>query len=167
MSLRVFDELLRGKGAHADPVACVEDVSMEMAGRTIDGFPHSIWQLVNHMNFWMAYELKRIAGEAPPYPEHAALSWHQKTEPPSNRDWSDGRARLGVLLQELTIVAKSSAADLGREIKPTHPSHTQIASSLQSVLWQIVAHNSYHTGQIALIRRCLGIWPPRAGGDTW
>src|SRR5580765_7079114 len=164
MSQRAFDELLRGKGAHADPVACVEDVSTEMAGRTIDGFPHSIWQVVNHMNFWMAYELKRIADEAPPYPEHAAQSWHPKTEPPSTSDWSDARAKLSALLQELTIIGESSVADLCREIEPTHPSHTQIASSLQSVLWQIVAHNSYHTRQIALIRRCLRIWPPRAGG---
>jgi uncharacterized damage-inducible protein DinB len=31
----------------------------------------------------------------------------------------------------------------------------------------MVAHTSYHTGQIAMIRRTLGAWPPRGGGDTW
>ena len=29
---RALTELLRGKGAHADPIACVEDVSAELAG---------------------------------------------------------------------------------------------------------------------------------------
>jgi hypothetical protein len=31
----------------------------------------------------------------------------------------------------------------------------------------MVAHNSYHAGQIATIRRALNAWPPKAGGDTW
>jgi len=31
MSQRALIELLRGKGAHVDPVACVEDVSAELA----------------------------------------------------------------------------------------------------------------------------------------
>ena len=38
---------------------------------------------------------------------------------------------------------------------------------LEAVLWQTVAHNSYHTGQIAMLRRMLGAWPPQGGGDTW
>jgi uncharacterized damage-inducible protein DinB len=32
---------------------------------------------------------------------------------------------------------------------------------------EIIAHNSYHTGQIALLRRQAGAWPPERGGDTW
>jgi uncharacterized damage-inducible protein DinB len=31
----------------------------------------------------------------------------------------------------------------------------------------IAAHNSYHLGQIVLIRRMLGAWPPPGGGDSW
>ena len=167
MSDRVFDELLHGKGAHADPVACIEDVPAEMAGKKIDGFPHSICQLVSHMNYWMDYEIKRIADEAPPYPERASLSWPAEAAPPSEKHWSDAKVTFGALLQELSTLAQSSPDVLAREVRPTHPGHTKIASSLRSVLWQTLVHNSYHTGQIAVIRRCLGAWPPRAGGDTW
>jgi uncharacterized damage-inducible protein DinB len=39
--------------------------------------------------------------------------------------------------------------------------------SVRDVLWQTMAHNSYHIGQIAMLRRMLGAWPPKAGGDTW
>ena len=28
-------------------------------------------------------------------------------------------------------------------------------------------HVSYHVGQIALLRRILGSWPPPGGGDSW
>jgi uncharacterized damage-inducible protein DinB len=167
MPNRVFDELLRGRGAHADPVACVEDVSLELAGKTIAGFPHSIWQFVSHMNFWMDYELKRIAGQAPPYPNHAVLSWPSEAAPPGQKHWSDAIATFTALLHNLSALAQSPPDVLAREVEPTHPAHTKMASSVQSVLWQILTHNSYHAGQIALIRRSFGAWPPLAGGDTW
>ncbi len=64
MSERPLIELLRGKGAHADPLACVEDLSAELAARQVAGFPHSVGQLVFHMNYWMSYELRRIRGRA-------------------------------------------------------------------------------------------------------
>ncbi len=68
-------ELLRGKGAHADPIACVEDIGADLAQRRVHGFPHSIVDLVFHMNYWMSYELGRIRGERPNYPEHNAESF--------------------------------------------------------------------------------------------
>jgi uncharacterized damage-inducible protein DinB len=164
---RAFDELLHGKGAHADPVAGIEDVPAEMAGEKIDGFPHSIWQLVSHMNYWMDYDIKRIADEAPPYPDRASLSWPREAAPPSEKRWSDAKITFSTLLQKLSTLAQSPPEALAREVKPTHPGHAKMASSLRSVLWQTLVHNSYHTGQIAAIRRCLGAWPPRGGGDTW
>lgn len=39
MPERALSELLYGKGAHANPLACVEDVSVELAGRRVEGFP--------------------------------------------------------------------------------------------------------------------------------
>jgi uncharacterized damage-inducible protein DinB len=71
------------------------------------------------------------------------------------------------LLNDTADFANSSRDELDREIEPTHPSHKERAASLEAVLWQLVAHNSYHIGQIAMIRRILGAWPPKSGGDTW
>ena len=75
MTQRALAELLHGKGAHADPIACVEDLSAELAARRVEGFPHSVGQLVFHMNYWMDYELRRIRGETPKYPEHSLESF--------------------------------------------------------------------------------------------
>src|ERR1700730_10928749 len=63
MSSRALTALLHGKGAHADPRACIEDIEAELAARHVEGFPHSIAELVFHMNYWMDYELRRIRGE--------------------------------------------------------------------------------------------------------
>ncbi len=74
-------ELVYGKGAHVDPVACVEDISAELAARIAAGYPHSIWQIVEHMNYWMDYELAKIAGENPTYPGKAIESWPAHPSP--------------------------------------------------------------------------------------
>jgi uncharacterized damage-inducible protein DinB len=164
---QAFVELLYGAGAHANPVACIEDVSMELAVRRIESFPHSIWQLLSHMNFWMSYELKRIRGEAPPYPAHAAESWPAHSAPANEQEWRDGIAVFKSILEELAGLAVSSPKFLARKVPATHPDHTKRSSSVHAVLWQTLVHNSYHIGQVALLRRALGAWPPRAGGDTW
>jgi uncharacterized damage-inducible protein DinB len=48
-----------------------------------------------------------------------------------------------------------------------HPKQETRTSTVLAILWQTLAHNSYHVGQIVLVRSALGAWPPRAGGDSW
>jgi len=160
-------ELLRGQGAHADPVACVEDVSAEMAARLMAGFPHSLGAQVFHMNYWMDYELRRVRGLKPKYPEHNAESFPAATCPADAREWDALRGRFADLLSEYAALAKSSPQELDRQIESAHEGDKKVASALRDVITQMVAHNSYHVGQMAMQRRVLGIWPPRAGGDTW
>lgn len=160
-------ELLRGKGAHADPLACVEDLDAELAARQIAGFPHSIFQLVFHMNYWTEYELRRIRGEKPKFPEHNSESFPPESSFCDGVEWDRLRKGFAALLTDLAALANSSAAELQRQIESIHAGDKKIAGTLEAVLWQLVAHNSYHLGQIAMIRRMLGTWPPRGGGDTW
>ncbi len=167
MSSRALTELLHGKGAHADPLACVEDLSAELAARSVAGFPHSIGQLIFHMNYWMEYEVRRIRGERPAYPEHSSESFPPAPSRADAQDWDRLRKRFAGLLAEFGALAKSSPEEMQRRIETVHDGDTKLAGTLESVLWQMVAHNSYHTGQIAMIRRALGAWPPRGGGDTW
>jgi uncharacterized damage-inducible protein DinB len=167
MSQRALTELLRGKGAHADPLACIEDVSAQSAARHVEGFPHSIGQLVFHMNYWMDYELCRIRGKKPAYPEHNSESFPASPSPADAQEWDRLRKRFAGLLADFAALANSSSAEMQRQIETVHDGDKQVAGSLEAVLWQMVAHNSYHTGQIAMLRRALGVWPPHGGGDTW
>jgi uncharacterized damage-inducible protein DinB len=167
MSQRALTELLRGKGAHADPLACVEDISVEMAARQVAGFPHSVGQLVFHMNYWMEYELRRIRGQRPKYPEHNSESFPPAPAPADAREWERLREQFGAMLTEFAALAQSPREELDRQIEAVHEGDKEVAGSLEAVLWQMVAHNSYHVGQIAMVRRALGTWPPRGGGDSW
>ena len=159
---QALKELLHGKGAHADPIACVEDITADLANRRVEGFPHSIADLVFHMNYWMNYELKRIRGESPSYPEHNAESF-----PSAPQEWDHLKRDFSWFLSEFARLTESPAEERSRQLDSVHEADKKVSSTMESILWQMVSHNSYHTGQIALIRRALGAWPPNAGGDTW
>jgi uncharacterized damage-inducible protein DinB len=167
-------ELVYGKGAHVDPVACVEDISAELAKRTVAGYPHSIWQIVEHMNYWMDYDLGKIAGEVRPYPEKAIESWPTHPNPGAKgragddaEAWQVTTRRFVDLLARLALLAESDAAALERKIQNVGSPKSPRESTVHAMLWQIAMHNSYHAGQIALLRRQSGAWPPERGGDTW
>lgn len=167
MASRALTELLRGRGAHVDPLACVEDLSDELAARQVAGFPHSVGQLVFHMNYWMDYELRRIRGGRPASPTHASESFPSASSPSDGQEWDRLRKQFAGLLADFAALANSSPKETQRPIETVHEGDTKLAGTLEAVLWQMVAHNSYHVGQIAMIRQALGVWPPRGGGDTW
>ena len=160
--MQALTELLRGKGAHVDPIACVEDIDVDLVQLRIEGFPHSIADLVFHMNYWMNYELKRIRGEKPKYPEHNAESF-----PSTQQNWDQLKRDFSWFLAEFAKLALSSQEEMSRHIESVHEGDKKVAGTLEAVLWQMVAHNSYHAGQIAMLRRVLNAWPPTSGGDTW
>jgi hypothetical protein len=166
-------ELVYGKGAHVDPVACVEDISAALAARTVAGYPHFIWQIVEHMNYWMDYDLGKVAGENRPYPDKAILSWPVHPSPAVEgraRDDAKGdawRAATRRFTDLLARLAESDAVELARKVQSPGPAQSLRESTVHAILWQIAAHNSYHAGQIALLRRQFGAWPPERGGDTW
>ncbi len=167
MSDQTLRELIYGQGAHVDPVACVEDLSAELAARPFSGYPHSIWQIVLHMNYWMDYELRKIAGKNPHCPDKAIESWPQHPEPASETSWQNARQEFVALLARLATLADSTSEEFARIVHDAGPQKTPRQSTVSATLWQIMAHNSYHAGQIALLRRQAGAWPPERGGVTW
>ena len=149
----IYRELLHGRRAHVDPLACLEDVSAEVAARRVEAYPHSIWQIVGHMTYWMEYELERIAGKHPPYPEHAIESWPSHLAPANEAEWLQARLAFGNLIDRLGALSMSSPAALQSPVATMHVKEEARSYSVEAVLWQIMVHNSYHVGQIALLRK--------------
>jgi hypothetical protein len=121
VSTRAFLELLDGQGAHASPLGCLEDLSAPSAVQRVAGFPHSIFDLTFHINFWMDYDLRRMRGERPPYPEHASESWPSPDAAINGDQWREAIDVCRNLLRQMAELAKSSPADLAHEIEPLHP----------------------------------------------
>ncbi len=163
---RTQAELVSGKGAHTDALRCLEGLSFELAGARTAGAPYSVFGLVWHMCFWMENELQRIDGGTPAYPEHASLGWPD--DAPDARAWSQTLERLESLLNRLATLADAPPDVRGRAVPVTSQAgHANQGTTVEDVVWQTLVHNSHHLGQVVLLRRLLGAWPPPGGGDTW
>jgi uncharacterized damage-inducible protein DinB len=167
MADTVIRDLVHGKGAHVDPVACVEDLPADLATRRVNGYPHSIWQIVEHMTYWMNYELEKVAGREPHFPEKAIESWPAEPVPAGEEHWQETKQQFSAMPERLAELAEADESVLGRAVIEVARPDQKRQSTVYALLVQITAHNSYHAGQIALLRRQMDAWPPRRGGDSW
>jgi uncharacterized damage-inducible protein DinB len=113
--------------------------------------PHSVANLVFHMSYWMNYELKRVRGEKARHPEHNSESF-----PGTPQNWGQLKRDFSWFVGEFAKLAESPRQELDRELESIHLGDRQQSSTLEVMLWQMVAHNSYHSGQIAMLRRAFG-----------
>jgi uncharacterized damage-inducible protein DinB len=163
---KVLKELVRGKGAHADALACVTGVPREVAGRRVLDFPHTVFGLVWHMAYWMDYELARIRGENPVYPEHAEGSWPETPGPRDESEWAKTVQDFRRGIEALEALANLPASEAERKVPTTHATSNQ-GDNVKDIVGQTLVHNSYHLGQVVVLRQALGAWPPPTGRDTW
>lgn len=117
------------------------------------GGGNTIWQTLNHLNYWNAFMLGRITGvpaDGPPVANDATFG--PAGDPNDEEGWRAAVARARQVAEDLqAAVANLSEADLDRPLKDIG----SVAASLTA--WAM--HDAYHTGQIVLIRRMQGSWP--------
>jgi len=114
----------------------------------------TIWQILNHLNYWNTYMLRRITGVSPDTPVLENEETFGSQGDPNDEDgWHALVAQTRQIAEELrAALADLSESDLDRPL----PNMGTVADSLAA--W--VMHDAYHTGQIILIRKLQGAWPP-------
>jgi uncharacterized damage-inducible protein DinB len=154
---------LIANGVGAPPAHVLEAVDDDLAHRRIPGAPHSIYEEVWHLAFWMELSLDWIAGKPAPYPEHASDGFPTSV----TEDWPSLKNRFLLALQTAADIAGDSK-QLAQPVQCL--SRSTEASRMMPVRDQIegiAAHNAYHLGRIILLQQLIGVWPPPSGGDTW
>jgi len=147
---------LSGNNSHVETGTILEGLDWKLAGAKPEGIPHSLYQLTNHMTYWQEWALRWLDGENPPVPKRASGSWPGTAGPANRREWERAVRRFRRALAALDKHARNSDLFTKRG-----------KFSRAEMLHIIASHNSYHAGQMALLRRLLGSWPPPSGGVTW
>jgi uncharacterized damage-inducible protein DinB len=153
---RALSMALEGTEAHVKTVNAIAGLSADQAGRKPAGVPHSIYQLMNHLVLWQDKCLEWLDGQDPAWPAHASEGWPGAERPESQDEW-DG------LVTRFREGLEKAVDQVDREDMYTVRDRWAPVQLLRS----IASHNSYHLGQIVMLRRMLGAWPPPGGGDTW
>ena len=153
---KVVDNALSGKGAHTGTKDIFEGLDWKAAGARPERGPHSIYQVLKHLNYWQDWVVKWLDGGDPKIPKHASGGWPGEANPASAKEWQqavrefrDGLSRLERQSRDTDLLAKRGK-------------HTRLG-----MLQAIAAHNSYHAGQVVALRQIQGQWPPPSGGLTW
>src|SRR5262245_30285605 len=113
------------------------------------------------MTYCQDISLARLAGEPPRRPESAALGWTAPEAPEDESDWQAAIACFAEGLRALEARVLDPELDLDSTVQPDR------GVTAREEILMTQGHNSYHFGQIVLLRQELGAWPPPRGGDTW
>src|SRR5579862_530957 len=144
--------LLDGGGAHLDFDAAVSGLPAALRGVRPSGLPHTPWQLLEHLRIaqWDILESCRKAKHvSPAWP---AGYWPATQGPPDDTAWDKSVKAFRNDLALLRRLVKNPKTNLYARIP-----HGTGQTILREVLL-VADHNSYHLGQLVLVRRLLGAW---------
>jgi uncharacterized damage-inducible protein DinB len=147
---------LEGEAWHGPSVLeSLAGVSAELAAaRPVPG-AHTIWELVLHLGGTYGLVLRRLAGDGrqltlaedwPPCPAATDDNWRKAVQ---------DLTRLDEELRQAVRSFPEERLDLPLVPESPYTAYTQFIGVTQ--------HNLYHAGQIALLKRALGIASPTAG----
>ena len=132
--------------------AVVVDFPSRLRGVKPPGAPHTAWQLLEHMRMaqWDILEFSRNAKhKSPPWPEGY---WPKTEAPPKAASWNNSLRSFRADLKAMAKLVADKKTDLFAKI----PHGTGQTILREAML--IADHNSYHLGQMVLLRRLLGTW---------
>lgn len=138
--------------AHATFDAAVADFPSDLRGRRPEGFPHSAWELVEHIRIAqddLADFMERSDYHVLKWPDEY---WPPTPAPPSEKAWDESIAAVRRDRDRIKDIATRSTIDLSAKI-PWGTGQTYLRTILVAV-----DHTAYHVGQIIAVRRLLGAW---------
>jgi hypothetical protein len=146
-----LDWLLNGGGAHASFDDAVRGLPSQLRGVKPPNLPHTAWQLLEHMRIaqWDILDFSRN-------PKYRPLAWPEgywpKTPAPAPGEWEKSVRQCRADLAAMCKLVANHTTDLHTPI-PWGDGQTVLREALL-----IADHNSYHLGQLILVRKALGAW---------
>jgi hypothetical protein len=139
------------QGAHLPFERAVADVPEHLRGVAPEGAGSSLWQQLEHLRIaqWDILEFSRDPGHVSP--EFPGGYWPDSVAPPAGA-WQRSVDAFLADRDAMIALIRDPQADLCRRI-PHGTGQTLLREALV-----LAAHNSYHVGQIVLLRRLLGCW---------
>ena len=139
--------------AHTTLDQALDGLTREGRAKRPEGFPHSIWQLVEHMRIAQHDLLDFMSN--PSYTHELKWPedyWHSDPAPPSDEVWDTNIEQLRLDREALKHFIRNGAIDLTTKIP-----HGSGQTYLRTIL-VAVDHAAYHLGQIVDVRRLNGDW---------
>jgi hypothetical protein len=152
--------LLRGGYSHARFEKVMQEFPIDLHGVVVDGLPYSAWQVLEHMRIaqrsMLDHALQYLIDTTEGSPKQLRWPrdyWLKQQTPPGNESWEHSvRSILEDRNRFEALIDKATDDGLVTASAPRN------RKTLLRLALQIAGHNSYHIGQLVIIRRILGYW---------
>jgi hypothetical protein len=145
-------DLLTGGHAHADFNTALQGLPVSLRGKRPKGAEHSPWEILEHMRIAQRdiLEFSRDANHTSPV--WPAGYWPKTQAPPTAAAWNKSLRMFQADLKAMGELIQDPSTNLYAKI-PWGKGQTILREALL-----IADHNSYHLGELVLVRRLLGVW---------
>jgi hypothetical protein len=140
--------LLKSGHAHQDFDSAIDEVPVAVRGKRPAGSPHSPWELLEHMRIAQSDILEYSRDATHVSPEFPKGYWPATPEPPTESAWDESVARFRADRAAFSALISDESTDLFGKIP-------HATANLLRELLHAADHNSYHLGQLVLVRRML------------
>ena len=145
-------EQLSGKNAHVNFDEAVDGLSLSDVGAKPDNFPHTIWELVEHIRI-SQHDIVAFSRDpdysSPAWPEGY---WPESPKPENEQEWNNSLGAIRSDHRSMENLVKDEERDLLEPI-PHGDGQTLFREAML-----IVDHSAYHIGQIVHMRKAMNIW---------
>jgi DinB superfamily len=145
-------ELLEGGHAHVPFEDAIADWPPQLRGTKPPGQPFTPWRLLEHIRIaqWDIVAFTKSAKHVSP--EWPSGYWPASDAPTDAAAWDKSVAQVGRDRRAMQRLVRDPGTDLFARI-PHGTGQTVLREALV-----LADHNSYHLGQLVLLRRLLGAW---------
>ncbi|HXS55209.1 MAG TPA: DinB family protein [Hanamia sp.] len=147
-----LQSLLNEGNAHATLDAAVDNISFDVLGQKPGKVPYTIFQLAEHIRIaqWDILEFSRNEQHvSPKWPDGY---WPSETQPKDKADWESCIRQIKSDRKEFISLLENNKENLYKPF-PYGDGQTLLKEALV-----LADHNSYHTGEIIVLRKLLDDW---------
>lgn len=145
-------EQLNGKNAHVNFNQAIQGVTWKQAGIKVEGLPHTIWQLVEHIRISQDDIIEFCINEEYEEIEWPDDYWPESHQPSGKEEWEDSITAVHEGIERMKEMVNNPNLDL------QNPFPHGNGQTLFREVMLIIDHGAYHIGQIVLVRRLIGNW---------
>lgn len=139
--------LLRGGNAHAPVKRAINNFPAELINKRIENISYTPWQLLEHLRIAQDDIIQFIKNPEYISPDWPTAYWTELSEIADEGKWKVSQEKFFIGLDEMENFVKDNSIDLFSPI-----SHSEKYTIFREVL-VLASHNSYHIGQMMLIKK--------------
>ncbi len=146
---RILIGAISGKNAHLSINKALSGLKLDISGKKVINTPYTIWQLLNHINYWQDKFLQKMEGKEVSFNINWVEGWEESLNA-ANQETLD--REIEYLLSSIEKASDILLSECDK-VKP----HKYYQDKFD-VLQTMASHISYHLGELIILRRMFGAW---------